>query len=175
MKRIIFATLAILFISSCSRFESKQQRAQALVKSYLDSALNDPKSYENVKFTKIDTLYSIFEQSPQYFKLKEKSDSLVAAFDEWKLKNPDFDDSYGDLSHERAQYFIKMINYYSNPNIEVLKKIADMSKDFKPSFIGYKIIDQYRAKNGFGALVLHETSFKLDSGITKIIATDNIE
>ncbi|SDS97704.1 hypothetical protein SAMN05216490_2217 [Mucilaginibacter mallensis] len=174
MKKTIFFIFIIIVFSSCSHFKTKQQRAQNLVKLYLDSTLNDPKSYESVKFTPIDSAYSNYNLSEHYLQLKAKSDSVVAAFDEWKEQNPEFN-GFGDLSHEKVLYFVKMNRYYSDQNIAILKQIANDGKLFKSKFSGYTIYNEYRAKNGFGALGLHGISFTVDSDITKVISTYTIQ
>lgn len=40
------------FLSSCSNSNSTQDKAETLVKKYLQAKLNDPKSYESVSFSK---------------------------------------------------------------------------------------------------------------------------
>jgi hypothetical protein len=167
MKKTLYL-ITIVFLSACSRFQTKQQRAEHLVKTYLDSTLNDPSSYQNVKFSKIDTMYSTFEENPDYMIAKIKADSIDAAFSLWKTKNPDFD-GIGDLSDSQTKYFIKMNDYYSNAKMEQLKICEEISKNYAPKFKGWHIINNYRAKNGFGALGLHQTEFEIDSTISKII------
>ena len=51
MKKLLFISLVVL-LSACTR----QQKAERLVKAYLDSALNDPHSYEPLT-TKVDTFW----------------------------------------------------------------------------------------------------------------------
>jgi len=46
MKKLIPIALLVI-LSSCTR----QQKAERLIKKYLDSSLNDPKSYEPVSFS----------------------------------------------------------------------------------------------------------------------------
>jgi hypothetical protein len=48
MKKYIFITM-LLILSACTF--TKQQKAEKLIKKYLDSSLNDPKSYESVSFS----------------------------------------------------------------------------------------------------------------------------
>ena len=45
----LIAVLAVL-LASCG--DSKQEKAETLVKKYLETKLNDPKSYESVTFSK---------------------------------------------------------------------------------------------------------------------------
>jgi hypothetical protein len=54
MKKSNLITL-IAILASCTF--TKQQKAEKLIKVYLDSALNDPHSYEPVS-TKVDTFYN---------------------------------------------------------------------------------------------------------------------
>lgn len=51
MKKITYLFIIILY--SCNSFQTKQQIAQRLIKKYLDSSLNNPRSYEDVSFGKL--------------------------------------------------------------------------------------------------------------------------
>lgn len=70
MKRIYI--LGLIFISACNIQLSKQQKAEKLVRLFLDS-INYPGNYEIVKFTQLDTIFSSFDEDPNYKKYKMDS------------------------------------------------------------------------------------------------------
>lgn len=166
MKKLITALILTTALAGCIR--SKQQKAEALVKKYLDSSLNDPHSYESVKFGKLDTFNTRLQDNYNYKITIKLIAQIQDEFDEWKLKNPDFD-GISDLGDSRAKYLIKMNDFYSNQSIAEMKVRDSISMAFKPSFGGWAIDHTYRAKNGFGALGLQTDTFVLDSGLTKVL------
>ncbi len=170
MRKLLFIPVLILF--SCT--QTKQQKAEKVVKLYLDSTLNDPHSYESVEFGKLDSTFTRFEDDARYISAKAKQDSIKAEYDMWKAKNPDFD-GVGDLSHSRVLYFSKMINYYTNGMLAQGKIAIGITNSFKPTFKGYRLIHRYRAKNVFGALNLSQTPFYLDSALTRVTDVDKSE
>ncbi|SRR5258708_25978250 len=54
MKRSLL--IGCLLLSACITGYVKQRRAEILVRHYLDSTLNGPNQYKDIKFDKIDTL-----------------------------------------------------------------------------------------------------------------------
>lgn len=163
MRKFIF--IPILLLIACS--QTKEQRAKNVVKRYLDSALNDPHSYEPVEFSNLDSTFTTYEEDANFILANTRKDSIEVQYEIWKKKNPDFD-GIGDLSDARVKYFTKMIKYYNDGMIREGKVAIDIMKSYKPKFKGYKIIHRYRAKNGFGALNLEQTGFELDSAVTKV-------
>jgi hypothetical protein len=169
MKKILFA---IILFSSCTF--TKQQKAEKLIKDYLNIHLNDPHSYESVSFGKIDSAYSTLKEDSDYLSSNRLIDQYQTDFDEWKAKNPDFD-GISDLSDSQTKYFIKMNDFYSNEKIKEMKLRDSIALKFKPSFKGWYIIHTYRAKNGFGALRLDESGFTLNKACDSILNVSDVK
>ena len=64
-KTIFILSIGVSIFVSCNRFGSKQQKAERLVKVYLDSTLNDSHSYESVSFSKVDTLWGGYTETAE--------------------------------------------------------------------------------------------------------------
>jgi len=57
MKRIIFFYLILMAFISCVDFYSKEEKIENGIKKYLSIGMNDFKSYEPVKFGRLDSIY----------------------------------------------------------------------------------------------------------------------
>jgi hypothetical protein len=169
MKVFLLPALLAVMFASCTH----TQKAHTLIKHYLDSALNDPSSYESVSFSNIDTAFTNFTEDTDYINSHRKADSIQVEFDTWKEKYPDFDGD-SELSHRTAVFYEKMEKYFDDAKLKQLQIAEDVSKNYKPVFKCWKIEHTYRAKNGFGALGIHTTEFEIDSSFTKIIDADEI-
>ena len=62
-----------------------------------------------------------------------------------------------------------MNNFYSNEKIAELKIKDAIALKFKPHFKGWGLTHTYRAKNGFGALGIHEAGFILNKTCDSIL------
>ncbi|SEO56527.1 hypothetical protein SAMN05192574_109107 [Mucilaginibacter gossypiicola] len=168
IKKIFWIASFIFIFSLAACNKTREQKVKQLVNDYLQKTLNDPHSYESVEFSKIDSNYSILTDDPDYNRAKAKKDSIEVQFTLWKSKNPDFD-GYSDLSPQRVKYFLKMNKYFSDAMLAEGKKAIEIERSFKPKYNGLAVVHTYRAKNGFGALGLHQTMFVLDTNLTKVI------
>jgi len=165
MKRLIFISCALL-LSSCQF--TKQQKAEKLIKNYLNEHLNDPHSYESIKFSQLDTSFSKLEDDTVYRFAIKNIERVQGECEKWKLQNPD-DDGISELEHSRALYLEKMDRFFYDDSIEYVKIRDEASEKFKSHFNGWRISHTYRAKNGFGALGLHESGFILNKACDSIL------
>jgi hypothetical protein len=160
MKKLFF--VALILSSGCSYVQNNQQRAESLVKKHLDSVLNDPHSYEGVSFGKLDTSKTFFANTQEWDIIEQK-----------KLKTE------VDLSIERVHERYPTL-YNHNKELEKIKKLVldsvnygtemeKAEKAFKSEQDGWYIKHVYRAKNGFGALGLHTTTFKINIDMNKVV------
>jgi hypothetical protein len=61
MRRLVpIFLIAIIIACNSSNTVNKQTTVEKLVKHYLDSALNDPKSYESISFDSVKTEYQVY-------------------------------------------------------------------------------------------------------------------
>jgi hypothetical protein len=151
MKRLIILFSLCLF--ACNEHH-KQQRAENLVKEFLDTAV---KKYQGIKFDKLDTLRSSYLNDEKYKKLKKTFDSLIAS----KLKNsPKYvlnahsikDSTNGRLDIETIA-LIKMHNY---------------AYHYKGKPTGWYIMHTYKANNEAGVQETGKLLFFLNNDVTKI-------
>ena len=158
--------MACLLIFNSCQF-TKQQKAEKIVKDYLNEHLNDPHSYESIKFSQLDTSFSKLEDDTVYRFAIKNIERVQGECEKWKLQNPD-DDGTSELEHSRALYLEKMDRFYYDDSIEYVKIRDEASEKFKSHFNGWRISHTYRANNSFGALILETSEFTIDSAFTKV-------
>jgi hypothetical protein len=158
MKKIVITSIiGCMFLFSCkskNSYASKNERAADSVKSYLAKRLNDPASYQPVRFDSLVTVMTTYKSDEHYYEYNRQAEdiSLITA-----------DDMIKDFKlYERRN----ANGYYKKLKERGIKGVDSIKKVFKPRFAGYKIIHEYRAKNGFGALTIHTSQFKLDTNLS---------
>lgn len=161
--------LLLLIFASCTHIETKQQKAENLVKAYLKTSLNDPGSYEGVSF---DTLSVSYEEYASGDPKGRKLDTLAASYIDTSSKYRKLADSESYSTHmdfKKYKRYQKLDTLFSkkSDSVENIEKIN--GKGYRGRIVGYAIKHTYRAKNGFGGLTLNYTDFWIDSTLTKII------
>jgi hypothetical protein len=161
MKKIKYL-IPLIFLTACHS-KTRTETAQDLVKHYLDSTLNDPKSYEPLEFSKLDSLYLRYHDSPEYAALL--------------TKKTDFDSKKDSM----VNVLIKDIDHFSEKKEDAFKKSADSIQaiieknetTYKGPFNGYAIIHNYRGKNALGGVVKTSMLFTFDKNLTKVTEASN--
>jgi hypothetical protein len=143
-----------------------------LVKLYLDSALNDPKSYQNIKFSNLDTVFTTYTGDPTWIKLDNQKDSIDQAFSDFKIKNPDYDGT-DLLSPARVKYFTNVLQNHTNKTVAIIKLQKKIEGNYKKQVAYWIIKNQFRAKNAFGALGINQATFQIDTSFSKILDAKN--
>jgi len=170
MKKLLLVAF-VLSISACS----KQQKAESLIKEYMKQHLNDYNSYQVVNTEKPDTAYkdylvddstgkALFSVLLAQKGLVNTEDSLLTAY----LDKP-FDlqnESYITMSENRLKKNKGKLD-------DLINQIKQNKDSYKKQFKGWSVKQSYRAKNGIGALTLHESTFYIDSAFTKITDAEN--
>ena len=151
MKRYFFILFALLIIFGCTK--SDDDKAAKLVKEWLEKNVNDPSSLEIVSITpvKTDSVLS-YEDDIDY---EMKKDEIVSAY---QFATRAIEDNVPSLAKE-----------YENKAKAYEKDLEQIKNKFKPYSRGKITTVKYRAKNGFGALILEEKFFRFDDEITKIV------
>lgn len=148
MKKILIPALA-LFAFACKSTITPQQKAETLVKNYLDSALNDPKSYEPIAFKPVDSTFTSFKYSDEALVFNKKVDSL---------NNIIFDLITKSKDDSKQSKEVAALNDAK----------SDAATKYKGKFKGFSIVHEYRAKNGFNAIIKSTNTFLIDSAMTKV-------
>jgi hypothetical protein len=164
-----FYFFVIVLCSSC--VVNNQQKGEKLVKDYLKENLNDPGSYESVSFDHLFPEYFTYELSdPEGIRLQRQSvifDSLSITYYH-KAKKP-------FISKSNVLKYTLLEKLYSKKADSLNKLIKTKSDRWVPTVTYYTIEHKYRAKNGYGALTLHESKFSLDSGLTSVFSVSDNE
>lgn len=156
MRKAIFL-IAGLLLMSCTVTE--QDKAERLVKDYLERNANDPSSVEIISISKV-VADSVLDYSET-----EDYDKWMDSFDSDK-RMADINTELGNF--KEADAAIKHMDV-------VLENIEKKKKTFKPYLRGYYVLLEYRAKNGFGALVKSSTKVYFDSELTKVTSFDDMK
>gem|GEM_PF-6190181 len=164
---IYLTALIVLFFTGCSK--NHEETVKTLIKGYLDSTLNDPKSYEPMKFDKIDTVFTAWQYSDkegtEYFKKFESKK------EEQKVLGDKASETLTGAVYSEAKYNTAKaaLEKADDEVLEMAKYIDSKNEKYKGSVAYYKVKHQFRAKNGFGALTIDDAVFSIDSTFTKVI------
>jgi len=157
MKKYLTVILfAPLFISCQNKatLSDKTSIARDSIKAYLMLHLNDPKSYEPVGFDSLERKMSTYLSDDHYFEYDSWANSISSVESDDMLKD------FKVYKSRTASGYYKKLKQKGSEGLDSLKKA------YKPKFLGYTMMHTYRAKNGFGALTLHTTTFKLDTNLS---------
>ena len=156
MKKIILTVAVFLFLISCSK--SPEIIAQKNISEYVKNLMNDPKSYESVKFGKLDTIYQNFSETDEGIKLASEDSDLSN-----KMKA--LTDEIASANSSKELIKIRDKNEYITKRRYEIADINEKNIHFKGKFKGLFMIHQYRSKNSFGALILKHNRFILDKNL----------
>ena len=162
MTKNVLLLAGCVLMASCS---SKQHKAESLVKDYLNTHLSNHNSYENARFGDIDTVFKRFAETKQ-------GDSLIAANIAAKQKVDKIRDTIMSLiTISKPDYMaaLKRQLKYEADTSNFSKAIRSNELLFKGPIKGWQIIYSYSVKGN-----MHNTQFRLDSDLTKVIAMKEI-
>lgn len=160
-KTIIIAIVTVVAIAVAVFYYTRpQQRAERAIKSYLKENLNDPSKLEIVKFKKIDTLW---------YRIECNNDMYI----EYKLTKCKIDLLKDDIeenqdSTEKVKGLTDSLQFYQNKlnkKKEIYQKATSEWKTYLEKtreIAGWKLKIRFRAANGFGGVMLQDTSFVMD-------------
>lgn len=149
MKKTVFILLTVL-LAACS--ETREQKAQGLVKEYLNKNLNDPKSYESVSWGTLDSSFTTYEEIAA-IDIAMQSKAAERAVDELKNGDPEI----GEM--------------YKKDYDSLTKRLDSIKLAYKPTFNCLMLKHKYRAKNAMGAVILEEKTFFIADDFSKVIYT----
>jgi len=174
MRRILL--IALLFISACNKTEdhryTKQQKAEKLVKAYLDTFLKGQYYYENVKFDTLKVLYKTYKYfDPEGIKLRNKATTYD---DSSFLYDPNRKiailGKYSILIDVRRDK--KITDFYNKKRDSIDSVITIKAKDFKKAIFGYSIEHRFITINTDGDTLFHRMHFAMDTDFKKIFNTN---
>lgn len=148
--------LLLIFFYGCENSKNTQDQCIAAINAYNKKNLNDPKSYESIEYSKVDTIYRIAQAKMDSFDYVTRQinslDSLQDVIDDIMISggiriNHHVYDSISDFMRKSADNCLK-------------------SKEYKH----YKMSNKYRAKNGFDAFVVNTVKYILDTNFVVVSA-----
>jgi len=142
----ITIVVIILIFASCST--TPVEKAKHTLKSYLDTTLNDAKSYESVSWGELEKLYPFKKYSKEIDSLTIIRDSLYTA----SRKGDIFSDKNDRLFKEAMKITTKIRDLLRLP----------IEEDTLQMQMGWKISHKYRASNKMGGVVLTDDVFRLN-------------
>ncbi len=162
MKIFLILFSPLIFITGCSNQTelTAEQKADTLIRHYLDSTLDDPRSYEAVKFEKMDTVMTDYRDDPGYYELPVFGSSQAIT---------DMGNNFQDYELKDSQ------GYYDH--MDKLRQLAidSLAMIHKPKVKWYRIVHTFRARNSYNALVLHTMEFNIDTGLNQVLRTKNLK
>lgn len=189
MKKIILLFVLLpIFITSCE--QTKEAKAEKVIKKYLKETMDDYGSYSPVSFSELtiaNTKWEVpKELDPELEKLVEVTEKINRSGFSNINVNSDADDILKGLkkmstekNKKKAEKdMIKKIENWKTLWLE-FKHYQDIiyasKKSFQPEFIGWKMTHKFRAKNRMGGTELNELEFQFDKDITKVVKVRNLK
>ena len=153
MRKVLLLIVAVL-LAACSATE--KDKAERLIDEYFEKNANDPSSVKIIRISelRIDSVTS--------YLLTDDYREWMDAFDADSRAAELYTDA-GNM--KEAEAALKHMDV-------ILKKVEEKEKDFKPYMAGHYVSLEYRAKNGFGALVKYSAIVRFDKDMTKITSFD---
>lgn len=155
MKKLLIVLFSIFILISCSKSPEKQ--AKENVEKYIKAKLDDPKSYESVNFGKLDSTFSLFDESKEGIELQQQDEKYSQRMSELSAEI-DIADNISELDK-----IIEETKIISQKRKDLTDTIFSRSIAYSGKFCGYKIKHSFRAKNKMGALVLDSCIVELDT------------
>ena len=156
MKTITFLFFATLLVS-CAK--SNEEKAKVTVKNYLDSTLNDRKSYEAVSWGSLRRGYPIHSNMGEFKALMNRSDSFRKETNKYDI-----------LSNKHQELWDSILSI--NQQLIHLSE-QEIREDTTQPQNGWIISHKYRAANKMGGTILFEEDFKLTMNCDSVKSKKN--
>ena len=155
MKKLLFIFVAVLMVA-CTMTE--QDKAERLIKEYMERNANDPSSVEYVEFGTLqpDSVIS-FYFTDEYEAMKDSDEIFM---NDTKLL--ELEGKYDEAAKAAER------------GLQFLERIEAKVDSFKPYQRGMKMRLEYRAKNGVGALVKSTATVRFDNELTKVTSFEDL-
>ncbi len=193
MKRIVLLLIALLAMGSEINAQTRFEKAKVAIRNYLRENLDDYKSYEPVRYSKLDSLFTSIEDDFSFNvefdrvhnctqRLKELGLDLSVNESDERIDRmiASANSILAQIEAEPNKYVVGAATNFKLQKIELeslkrynsyLKKAMD---NFKPKFVGWKMKHKFRSKNTYGGTTLGEYLFEFDKNI-KVINMKYIE
>ena len=161
----------VMLITNCS--VSDEKKAQSLIKSYLKENLNNPKSYEPIRFSTLDSVFTLLEHDRDYHISKVMFDLYNEEHGEIMRELRIYSGVRGqrdvnEMALQRASAVVDSMRVMS-------ERITRIRNEFVPQFVGWQMEHEMRATNTMNALVKSTYVFYFDKEIAKIEDVEQID
>ena len=185
MKKFFYFAFFAAVLVSCS--QSKEQKAEELIKDSLKKSLYKPETYKPVE-TKVDSAFApyddpaLFEElaelgtlNSEYEDLEEKAKRAKSSMAIW---SGPYQTAFGRNEYQEAK------DEYDEANAEIEKLKTKGKKQYEKvvtmlqgerKFIGYKALHNYRADNNAGNTLIGNTIFFIDENFTEVQYSMEVE
>lgn len=185
MKKFFYFAFFVAVLVSCS--QSKEQKAEELIKDSLKKSLYKPETYKPVE-TKVDSAFApyddpaLFEElaelgtlNSEYEDLEEKAKRAKSSMAIW---SGPYQTAFGRNEYQEAK------DEYDEANAEIEKLKTKGKKQYEKvvtmlqgerKFIGYKALHNYRADNNAGNTMIGNTIFFIDENFTEVQYSMEVE
>lgn len=178
MKKILYLPLLALVLVACG--QSKEQKAEALIKESLKKYLYKPETYKPVE-TKIDSAFAPYDD-PAFFEALAKLESINSEYEDLNEKakrekssmaiwSGPYQSLFGKEEYQQAKEKYDDANAKIEKLITQGKKLSDKIETILKAdrkFIGYKATHNYRADNNAGETLIGNAVFFFDENISEI-------
>lgn len=157
MKKILFVVAVLGLLCGCSKEVTPEDKARTLIKSYIDSNLGDPKSYEAIVFTNLDSTFHSPARDEAYKQFEKLYDSLSLVRDMMSEIG-----QYG-RSSEISDQILTLFDEYE-------AKVDTLSEEH----LGYGMGHKFRFANKFGGKEVAILYFEFDKDVSMVNAIDTL-
>lgn len=179
MKKIVYFAIAAILFTACS--QSKEQKAEALIKKEIIKSLYKPDTYKSIE-TKLDSAFAPIDDPKNLetvAELSELSKQIERLESTAKYKKSSMAIWSGPYTtaYERNQYqeakeeyneAISEIETLREKGIKLMNELKE-AFDTEKSFIGYKVTHNYRADNNAGQTLIGNVIFFVDNNLEEIL------
>lgn len=185
MKNLFYLAFVAIVMVACS--QSKEQKAETLIKESLKKSLYKPETYKPVE-TKVDSAFApyddpaFFEElaelgklNSEYVELDEKAKRAKSSMAIWSgpYQTPYGRNEYQEAKEEYDEANAKMERLKTKGRKQY-EKVADILRGEK-TFIGFKAVHNYRADNNAGNTLIGNSIFFISKNFEEITYSMEVE
>jgi hypothetical protein len=156
--KILYPFVLLILVSACST--DPKAKAKKSIEAYLQTKLNDPKSYE---FMELDSLKPITKSDSLRSAQIDEEYTAIKSFDydaEKRRLNIIYD--YSIPLAETQKLIDKLTEVQTKDSLIKVKYAALITPETDKIVTGYSTVLKFRSKNGMGALTIGNERFTLD-------------
>lgn len=164
MKVFTMLFAALMLLAGCS--QTPEEKAQELITEELKMRLDDPSSYESVKFGTLDSVMTNIYNDPEIMAVEDKRTSFTRRTIAY-LDKATYYQNEGLLSI--YQFYLDSIKLMKDSSELVSFELQTMRENFKPKFVGWKMTHTFRAKQAGQDKKIEERIAYFDKEFTKLL------